>query len=133
MAEFSQHSLAMLSTAHPDLQRLFTQVVKHWDCIVIEGWRGEEAQNAAVARGSSKLSWPHGKHNGVPSKAVDVAPLDSQGAIQWNIREMFVAFGCYVVGYADAIGIRIRWGGDWDGDRNLKNQVLFDLPHFELL
>ena len=28
---------------------------------------------------------------------------------------------------------RIRWGGDWDGDTDVKDQKFMDLPHFELI
>ena len=30
------------------------------------------------------------------------------------------------------MGVDIRWGGDWNGDFNLKNQNFYDLPHFEV-
>jgi len=30
------------------------------------------------------------------------------------------------------MGIRLRWGGDWDGDTELDDNKFDDLPHFEL-
>src|SRR5688572_17715753 len=74
MPRFSQSSAIRLSTCHPALRDLFETVVEEVDCLVIEGHRGEAAQNAAFARGASQLKYPHGKHNRLPSMAVDVAP-----------------------------------------------------------
>ena len=48
MNSFSQRSLNKLSTCHPDLQMLFTHVVKYYDCTVLSGHRGEEEQNELV-------------------------------------------------------------------------------------
>jgi peptidoglycan L-alanyl-D-glutamate endopeptidase CwlK len=28
-------------------------------------------------------------------------------------------------------GVNVRWGGDWDGDRDIDDQTFDDLPHFE--
>ena len=75
MPLFSQTSKARLSTAHPDLQRLFNEVVKHWDCTIVCGHRGKEEQDKAFAEGKSKVKWPNGRHNKLPSLAVDVMPI----------------------------------------------------------
>lgn len=40
-------------------------------------------------------------------------------------------FGGYVCGVADELGIGIRWGGDWNGNRAIDDQSFDDLPHFE--
>lgn len=40
-------------------------------------------------------------------------------------------FGGYVCGVADELGIAVRWGGDWDGDREIRDQSFNDLPHVE--
>jgi peptidoglycan L-alanyl-D-glutamate endopeptidase CwlK len=37
------------------------------------------------------------------------------------------------MGIAAKMGIKIRWGGDWDRDEELHDQTFFDLPHFELI
>ncbi len=140
MGAFSRASEAALATAHPDLQRLFREVVRAWDCKVLEGHRGREAQDRAFAEGRSKLRWPNGNHNAFPSRAVDVAPWMSMTAgppsgapIDWNDAKRFYAFAGFVLGIAHGLGIPIRWGGDWDGDRDLGDQRFTDLVHFELL
>lgn len=34
---------------------------------------------------------------------------------------------------ADILNIKIRWGGDWDGDQDFMDQTFNDLAHFELV
>ena len=128
MPRFSAHSEAQLGTCHPDLQRLFREVIKHYDCIVLEGHRGKEDQERYVREGKSKVHWPNGNHNATPSNAADVAPYP----VNWRDRERFYYFGGFVKGVAAELGIDIRWGGDWDSDDDLHDQTFFDLPHFEL-
>lgn len=37
------------------------------------------------------------------------------------------------MGVATMMGVKIRWGGDWDLDTDLKDNTFDDLPHFELI
>jgi len=39
----------------------------------------------------------------------------------------------FVLGIAHMKGIKIRWGGDWDGDTKMNDQKFNDLVHFELM
>jgi len=128
MPSFSTKSKANLYTAHVELQRLFEEVVKGYDCTVIVGFRSKQDQDNAVASGLSKTPWPTSKHNRQPSLAVDVAPYP----IDWKNTKRFYHFGGYVKGVADRLGIPIRWGGDWDTDNDLDDQDFMDLVHFEL-
>ena len=127
MPRFSNRSLTQLDSCEPDLRRLFFEVINHWDCTVIEGQRTEEQQEENVRRRVSQTMYS--KHLFDPSQAVDVAPYP----IDWNDLERFRAFGGFVLGVASQMGIPIRWGGDWDGDRKFKDQSFIDLPHFELV
>lgn len=129
MPAFSEKSKAALATAHPELQRLFNDVIRHVNCTVITGHRGQGEQNAAYLNGKSNKRWPDGKHNSFPSKAVDVAPYP----IDWDDTERFRMFWGFVYWRATLLGIKIRWGGDWDGDGDMGDQKLIDLVHFELL
>jgi len=126
--KFSDRSKARLSTAHPTLQKLFNEVIKHYDCTIICGHRGEEEQNAAFDTGRSKLRWPRGNHNALPSNALDVGPWP----LDWNDSKTFYYFAGFVKGLATSMGIDIRYGGDWDGDNDLNDQRFNDLVHFEL-
>ena len=128
MPKFGTRSKRNLYTAHPDLIRLFEEVVKNFDCTVIEGHRSKERQNKLFDEGKSKLKYPKGKHNATPSNAVDVAPYP----IDWSDRDRFHYFAGYVIGIASSMGIKIRWGGDWDMDTQTKDNNFDDLPHFEL-
>lgn len=121
MPAFSDISKERLSTCHPDLQLLFNDVIQGWDCSILVGHRCEEDQNKACAEGKSHTPWPTSKHNSQPSMAVDVAPYP----IDWSNIDRFRDFANYVQSRADALGIKIRWGGTFSR--------LSDLDHFELI
>jgi len=118
-----------LSDSDPDLQRIFFEVIKHYDNSIITGYRDEEAQNEAFHTGRSKVQFPDSKHNSIPSNAVDAAPYP----IDWKDKDRFYHFAGFVLGVAKILGIEIRWGGDWDGDTDLHDQTFYDLVHFELI
>jgi peptidoglycan LD-endopeptidase CwlK len=128
MGTFSTASLERLTHVHPDLRRVFEEVVKHYDCSILCGHRGEEEQHIAFAQGRSKLDWPDSKHNGLPSKAVDAAPYP----VDWNDAKRFYLFAGFVLGTAKQMGVNLRWGGDWDRDWDLSDNRFNDWPHFEL-
>jgi hypothetical protein len=130
MAAFGKKSRAHLDTCDERLQRLFGEVVKRFDCSVIDGHRGEERQNALynAEPQRSKVQWPNGKHNKQPSLAADVVPYP----VNWNDIEQFYYFAGYVKGVASQMGISIRWGGDWDQDNEVGDEGFKDLPHFEI-
>ena len=128
MPRFGKRSISRLKTCDQKLQELFYEVVKHFDCSIIEGHRGEERQNKAFADGKSKVKYPNGKHNQNPSIAVDVAPYP----IDWSDRDRFHYFGGFVLGVAKEMGMNIRWGGDWNQDTETKDNKFDDLVHFEI-
>jgi len=128
MPRFGKRSIGRLQTCDQKLQELFYEVVKHFDCSIIEGHRGEERQNKAYADGKSKVKYPNGKHNQNPSVAVDVAPYP----IDWSDRDRFHYFGGFVLGVAKEMGMNIRWGGDWNQDTETKDNKFDDLVHFEI-
>lgn len=127
MAKFSQKSKSRLAECHPDLQRVLNEVVKGFDCTILTGRRGQADQNEMFATGRSKVRYPNSKHNANPSNAVDVAPYP----IDWTDRERFHYFAGYVMGVASNMGVRLRWGGDWDSDREVRDNSFDDLVHFE--
>lgn len=129
MPTFSKKSRDKLNTCNGRLVKVFEKVVENFDCTILEGHRNQERQDLLYEMGQSKLKYPNGKHNVMPSKAVDAAPYP----IDWNDRERFVLFAGYVLGVASAMGVKLRWGGDWDGDWKSKETRFFDAPHFELV
>lgn len=129
MPSFSETSNRRLSTCHPILQDIFGEVVKHFDCSILEGHRVKEKQDLYKRTGQSKVAWPNSRHNDIPSLAVDAAPYP----IDWEDRERFSYFAGFVKGVAAAKGYAIRWGGDWNSDTEVKDNSFDDLPHFELV
>lgn len=129
MPSFGKRSMSNLETCHPDLQRLFKEVIKHYDCAVIQGYRNKEEQNRYFFEGRSKLKFPNSKHNSFPSGAIDVIPYP----VSWSDKNRFYYFIGLVMGIASQLNIKIRSGGDWDRDNDLHDQAFFDLPHFELI
>ena len=129
MPKFGTASAARLATCDQRLQDLFNEVIKYFDCTIIEGHRGEAAQHLAFVTGKSKLDWQNGRHNSKPSKAVDVSPFP----VDWSDSKRFYYFAGYVKGVAAKMGLKIRWGGDWDQDTEVKDNTFNDLVHFEVL
>ncbi|NIA28350.1 MAG: M15 family peptidase [Actinobacteria bacterium] len=128
MPKFGNESRKNLATAHPDLQLLFNAVVRDFDCSVLCGHRTQAEQDGAYRNKHSKLKFPNSKHNRQPSMAADVVPYP----INWENMNRFYFFGGYVKKTAEMLGIKIRWGGDWDSDTLTDDQAFMDLPHFQL-
>lgn len=142
MPSFSATSLSRLSEVDPNLQVVFLEVVKYFDCSILCGRREEAEQNAAVQAGKSKKAFPNSKHNlkpgsapGAKVEAVDAAPYP----IDWNDGPRFAYFAGYVMAVADRLLLAgkiyrpIKWGGDWDRDGRLAEETFKDLDHFEVI
>lgn len=132
MPDFSKRSNALLDGCHPDLGRLFREVVRHFDCTILPSTlRTVEEQREFVRTGASKTM--NSKHLPTPehpySRAVDAVPYP----IDWSDAQRMLYFGGFVMGVASQMGIRVRWGHDWDGDTDLRDQTFNDGPHFELI
>ena len=152
MGIFSPRSRSELYGCDLELQKIFERVVGPFDCTILEGYRTTERQEALFKAGKSKIK-VGGNHNLYPSEAVDVSPYP----LKWPKRPSFITrlllkplmrwvkdyarfyyFAGYVLGTADQmfrnkeIAHRVRWGGDWDGDRDIHDQHFDDLVHFEL-
>lgn len=128
MPKFGKKSISRLETCHEDLQQVFYQVIKHFDCTVLEGHRGEELQNKYFDEGKSKVKFPKGKHNASPSNAVDIVPWP----VDWDDTDRMYYFAGFVKGIAAMLDIPLRWGGDWNDNTEVKDTGFKDLPHFEL-
>lgn len=127
MPRYGPKSTANLSEAHPDLQRVFNEVIKHVDCSVIEGRRGEAEQNYLFKTGKSQLKFPASNHNPKTNDpdelvtAIDCVPYP----VVWDDIPRFKRFCWFVKGVAAGMDIEIVSGGlDWT--------TFKDFPHFEL-
>ena len=137
MPKFSQSSIDKLQTVHPDLQTLFNEVIKTFDCTIIVGHRGQADQDKALAEGKTQLKWPLSNHNKTPSYAVDVMPC-VDGKIDWNAPTNTAFFAGYVMAIAQQLKDSgkithvIRYGGNWKMDHDLKANHFADGDHFEI-
>ncbi len=128
MPHYSARSAARLNACHPDIRKIFETVIAHFDHTILCGHRGREQQDKAFRTRRTKVQYPDSKHNSLPSLAVDAAPYP----VNWNDRERFHLFAGFVLGTARAMGVDLRWGGDWDQDTEVADNGFDDLPHFEL-
>ena len=129
MPKFSKKSLKQLETCHANLRKVFVEVIKTVDCSILEGHRGKDKQNTLYKEGKTKVKYPNGRHNEFLSRAVDVVPYP----IDWDDRERFHLFAGFVLGIANQMGIKLRWGGDWNINWFVDDNKFDDLPHFELI
>ncbi len=130
MPKLGKRSKKRLEGVDSRLIDLLERVCKYFDITVIEGKRSQERQDLLVKQGKSKTKF--GKH--VQGKAVDIAPYP----IDWNARDDFHMLGGFVLGVANQMGLRVRWGGCWrydslyQGQRTTKTNSFDDLVHFEI-
>lgn len=131
---FGPKSQGRLDSVDADLQVIMNAVLNMgvMDITVVEGYRGKTKQDKYFEVGRSKVKWPDGKHNNLPSKAIDIAPWIN-GTISWNELHCCVLAGM-VLACAAGLDIKIRWGGNWDLDSEpVTDQIFQDLLHFELV
>ena len=128
MPKFGKKSKYQLLTCNKRLIKVFNEVIKTVDCSVLEGHRHQTRQDALYKEGKTTVKFPHGRHNSLPSRAVDVCPYP----IDWSDRERFHLFSGFVLGIAKSMGINLRWGGDWNQNWFVDDNKFDDFPHFEL-
>lgn len=127
MPKFSKTSAAKLATCHPDLQKLFNEIIKTRDCTIICGARTLEEQQKAFKAGFSKIDGIGKKSKHQISKeqplslAVDVLPFP----LNWDDRKGHDNFALAVKATAEHLKINVRWGGNF--------KIFRDAPHWELL
>jgi peptidoglycan L-alanyl-D-glutamate endopeptidase CwlK len=124
LGKSSQEKLASVD------KRLQSVVVKAFeampfDVMVLEGIRTKERQKELVAKGASKTM--NSKH--LTGRAIDLAPYP----IDWNDKARFNKMADVVLAAAKELGIKVRWGGDWNQNGEWKDERFYDGPHFELV
>ena len=132
MNVFGPRSRKELSGADYQLQEVAHKVLVIKDHSVLKGHRPEDEQNAAFDSGNSELKWPDGKHNGIPSKALDVQTYPRPNTEQKLKEEQLYLLGLYV-GIASEMGITLRSGADFDRDGQTTDSTFFDGFHVELV
>jgi peptidoglycan L-alanyl-D-glutamate endopeptidase CwlK len=129
MPRFSQESKSNLGTAHHMLQEIMEEAIQFMDFSVLEGYRPDDRQDYLYQVGLSKKKAGESMHNRSPSWAVDIAPYP----VDWEDTERFVFLAGIIFTIAKKRGIEIRWGGDWDNDKIMKDENFRDYGHFELV
>ena len=132
MRTWSKGSAQRLSTCNDDVRWLMCTVRDEVaDISILTGHRGQAEQDQKFAEGKSQVKWPNGKHNTYPSNAVDFQPYPVP-----EKKEKLWAALAYIAGRAIEIGkrrgLRVRWGGDWNGNGDLTDQTFDDLYHLEV-
>jgi len=149
MYKYSNNSKAELDTCHPDLIKVFNEVIKYTnvDVTIVQGNRSIIEQQELYAQGrttpGSIVTNIDGvdnisKHNVFPSEAVDICAYVN-GNVTWD-KNHLVYLGGVVMSIANRLydeGVirhKIRWGGNWDSDGVIiSDQNFMDLPHYELI
>lgn len=107
-----------------------------FDITVVEGLRTPEHHAALYAKGRTvpgpKVTWTM-KSKHIEGKAIDIAPLKEDGSIDWDNKDRFVEMADLMFAAADQLGVKIRWGCDWDQDGIPYEKGEYDGPHFELV
>lgn len=135
----SQRSISNLRQVHPDLVSVVELAIQitGQDFIVIEGVRTQERQDELWAQGRTKpgpiVTWTkdassHGIGKDGYGHAVDICPFP----VDWNDLSKFDAIYVAMMAAAQELGVRLRYGGDWDMDGKLRERGETDSPHFEL-
>ncbi len=132
--KFGRRSEIHLDQTSPGLVLVMREALAHgvMDFTIIESFRDEETQNAYfyAKPQKSKVKFPNGKHNKKPAKANDAVPYIN-GKLSWNKLHCCVLAGI-ILTCAAKLGIKIRWGGNWDMDSEpITDQDFQDLVHFE--
>ncbi|ELX2304359.1 M15 family metallopeptidase [Yersinia enterocolitica] len=125
----SQRSEKNLLGVNPELVKVVRRAIQitQVDFMVIEGLRSAERQRELVTKGASQTL--NSRH--LTGHAVDCVPLIA-GAIPWNDKSKFKAVSDAMFQAAKELGVRIRWGGDWNENGRSDDERFYDGPHFEL-
>jgi len=102
--------------------------------IVTEGLRSIERQRELYAQGRTapgKIVTGTMSSKHLTGDAVDLAPLGLAGSLDWGEKASAVVAQAMFAA-AKEIGVKIRWGADWDQDGIPREKGEYDGPHFEL-
>lgn len=144
-------SIEKLAGVNPDLVRVVSRAIEisAVDFMVLEGIRTKEQAYINYGKGrsaaeldakgvpvkyadpkSSKVTWlsyPLGSKH-MTGNAVDLAPYP----IDWNDLARFDQVALAMFKAAAELGVRIKWGADWNGNGRNREKGESDSPHFEL-
>lgn len=152
-------SQAVYDTLHPDLQLIIdvTLDLCTVDFSLVEGHRSVEKQLEYYKKGREFINgrWEvvnkkqviteidghikKGKHNHFPSLAFDFCVhVPGKPQLAWDPKHLAYLAGSFMMAAQllfddDQIDYILRSGSDWDGDGDMTDHRLLDLPHLELI
>jgi len=153
MAKYGQKSLATLSTVHPDLITLFSEVVKYFDNTILYGYRDPalqfelyklgrklEGTEWVIVNKSKVVTYKDGinklsMHNYSPAKAIDAIPYP----VNFKETDRMLFFAGYVLATARQLKEQgkmthdIKFGGDWNRNTLLDDETFLDYYHYEII
>lgn len=156
---FGKVSMKQYETLHNDLQLILDHSILECavDFSLIKGHRPPEKQFEYFRRGRVQQadgSWVvvrpqsvitnvdgyrvKGTHNYNPSLAIDIAAyVTGKRELAYDLAHLAYIAGCIMtianrLFKEGKVKHKLRWGGNWDGDGDLADNILFDAPHFEL-
>lgn len=131
-------SLEKLVGVHPDLVRVVRTAISltTQDFMVLEGVRTKARQLELYAQGRTRpgpvVTWVKVSNHFAQAdgygRAVDLVPFP----VDWGTLSKFDAVAKAMFAAAQAEGVAIRWGADWDKDGKPREKGESDSPHFEL-
>lgn len=135
-------SRARLAGVHPRLVAVVELAIQRTtvDFVVLEGVRTPARQRELYAQGRTKpgpkVTWTLTSNHFARADgfgwAVDLAPWP----IDWEGPTRFPKFDAIAKAMFEAaaeLGVKIRWGADWDRDGKPRERGESDSPHFELV
>lgn len=129
-------SMLRLKEVKPILRKVVERAIQisTVDFLVSEGKRTLKRQTELYAQGRTspgkKVTWTmNSKH--LTGDAVDLVPF-VDGKADWNDLKKFDEVYKAMMAAAEELGVKLRYGGDWDGDGILREKGETDSPHFEL-
>ena len=130
MFKFGTRSRRRLGTVDKSLQLLMNVAIRRgiFDLSVLEGLRTKERQQFLVATGASKTL--NSKH--LTGHAVDIG-IWKAGRVDYKDKKAYYVLAGQIYLLAAELGIKARWGGNWDSDQDMNDQSFNDLVHWELV
>lgn len=131
MHQWGIRSRAERATSDERLNEIGDIILEIKDHSVIKGHRNQWDQDHAFSMGASKLEWPDGNHNALPSKAQDVRTFPWPEKLSDQREEQLYLLGLYR-GVGCVLGYKIRTGADWDRDGEIADNGFDDFFHVEI-
>lgn len=133
MFKLGKRSEERLQGVNPSLVAVVRRAIElsTVDFTVLEGKRTLERQQELFDQGRTKpgkiVTWTM-KSKHLDGDAVDLVPFP----VDWNDTKKFDAIAKAMFAAAAELGVKLRWGADWDGDGKPREKGEYDSPHFEI-